>query len=205
MSASPEERLTPLPVEEWSDEAKVAIPLHLRRPELYLSGEPDALPMPTVLRVFAHHLPLAEAWLDFSDMLASKDATLEPRLRELLILRLAWRTRSRYEWNQHVRMGVAEGLTTAHVHAVPDGSSNEIWTPLERALLDATDETIDCFQIRIGTWQALAAELDEAQLFEMTFVIGGYLALATVLHSVGLEADPPTEPIDAPEVPDLED
>jgi hypothetical protein len=33
------------------------------------------------------------------------------------------------------------------------------------------------------------------------FLIGSYLCLAMVLNSVGLDADPPTEPIDAPVLP----
>ena len=57
---------------------------HLRRPELYLSGKPDAPPMPIVLELFAHHLALSDRWLSFADMLASSDALLEPMTRELL-------------------------------------------------------------------------------------------------------------------------
>jgi hypothetical protein len=36
--------------------------------------------------------------------------------------------------------------------------------------------------------------LNEAELFELLFVIGGYLCLATVLNSIGLQAEMPTDP-----------
>jgi hypothetical protein len=38
-------------------------------------------------------------------MPASCDANLSPEQRELLILRVAWRTRSGYGWNEHSHVG----------------------------------------------------------------------------------------------------
>jgi len=63
-------------------------------------------------------------------------------------------------------------------------------------MLKAADEMIDRFSISEETWQALASWLNEAELFELLFVIGGYLCLATVLNSIGLQADMPTDPND---------
>ena len=94
---------------------------YLRRPELYLSGAPDAPPMPIVLEMFAHHLPLSVSWLPFTEMLAGDDAKLSVEHRELLILRVAWRTRSGYEWAQHSRMGAEAGLTGHQLEASPRG------------------------------------------------------------------------------------
>src|SRR5262245_3229883 len=93
-------RIEPLPVDQWTDEATRVLPTYLRRPELYLSGKPDAPPMPAALGFLAHHLPLGASWLEFNKVL-DKETTLDVRLRELVILRIAWRTRCVYEWNQH--------------------------------------------------------------------------------------------------------
>ncbi|MGH8995032.1 MAG: carboxymuconolactone decarboxylase family protein [Acidimicrobiales bacterium] len=167
---------------------------YLRRPELYLSGKPDAPPMPIVLELFAHHLPLSDTWLAFTDMLASGDALLDPVTRELLILRVAWRTRSGYEWTQHRRMGAEAGLNEAQLEAVPEGSDADVWTPKERILLRAVDEMIDDFAVTTDTWDGLTASYGTAEVFELLFVIGGYLCLATVLNSIGLQASLPQEP-----------
>ena len=204
MTERARERIEPLAVDEWSDETREVLLRYLRRPELYLSGRPDALPMPVVMGLYAHHVALADKWLAFSDMLASSSSTIEPRLRELVICRVAWKTSSSYEWYQHVRMGAQEGLSTEQLYGVAEGADVAVWTPLERALLKATDETIDAFAISEGTWNELAAELDDAQLFELVHLIGGYLALATVMHSVGLRADPPEQGVDAPVLLDPE-
>jgi alkylhydroperoxidase family enzyme len=141
--------------------------------------------------MFARHLPLSASWLPFTEMLAGDDAKLSPVHRELLILRVAWRTRSGYEWNQHSRMGVDAGLTTAQIEAVTEGPSAAVWTPPERAMLTAVDEIVDDHEVSDATWQVLASRLDPAEIFELLFLVGGYLCLAGVLNSIGLKSTMP--------------
>jgi len=117
MTPPAEPRLTPLPYAEWDEETRATLLQYLRRPELYLSDGPDAQPMPLVMELFAQHVPVGESFMTFTDTFVSDDSTLEPRLRELLILRVAWRTGSGYEWNQHHRMGGHQ------VHRYPPESS----------------------------------------------------------------------------------
>jgi 4-carboxymuconolactone decarboxylase len=184
-------RLAPVPYDEWDEETRATLLAHLRRPELYLSGAPDAPPMPVVLELFAHHVALSEPFLTFTDVMAGSQSRLEPRIRELAILRVAWRTGSGYEWNQHRRMGGDEGLTDAQIGAVQDGAASPVWTPTERAVLTAADEMIDAFAVSDETWVVLASSFEPALVFELLFVIGGYLCLAGVLNSIGLRGDIP--------------
>lgn len=192
MTPPSEPRLAPLPFAEWDDDARSVLLPHLRRPEVYLSGAADAPPMPVVLELLARNLALSDAWLPFTDMLAGADATLAPEHRELVILRVAWRAHSGYEWTQHVRSGRGAGLTEAQIDAIGHGAAAEGWTPLERALLRAVDEMIDRFAVGEETWATLAASFDGAQMLELLFLIGGYVCLAYVLNSVGLQPDLPT-------------
>jgi alkylhydroperoxidase family enzyme len=187
-------RLAPVPFAEWDEETRATLLAHLRRPERYLSGEPGAPPMPVVLELFAHHVPLSETFLSFTDVMAGDRSRLEPRLRELAILRVAWRTGSGYEWTQHRRMGADEGLSEDQLCAVPDGSTSSVWTEQERAVVAAADEMIDRFAVSDETWATLSASFEEPSLFELLFVIGGYLCLAAVLNSIGLRGDAPGAP-----------
>jgi 4-carboxymuconolactone decarboxylase len=190
MTTPPSEpRLPPLPFAQWDERTRRALLAHLRRPELYLSDGPDAQPMPLVMELFAQHVPVGESFMTFTDTFVSDDSTLEPRLRELLILRVAWRTGSGYEWNQHHRMGGDEGLSPAQLAAVSEGPADPVWTADERALLAAVDEVIDGFEVTDQTWAVLAESFSPAQLFELLFVVGGYLALAAVLNSIGLRGE----------------
>ena len=194
MTPPTEPRLTPLPYAEWDDETRVTLLQYLRRPELYLSGAPDAPAMPVVLEMFAHHLALSASWLPFTEMLAGQSATLRVEQRELLILRVAWRTRSGYEWAQHRRMGAEAGLTATQLDAIPSGPTAAVWTPLERALLTAVDEMIDDHAVGDATWVSLASSFGPAEILELLFVVGGYLCLAAVLNSIGLQGGLPTGP-----------
>lgn len=189
MTPPSQPRLAPVPFAEWDEATRTTLLSHLRRPELYLSGAPDARPMPVVLELFAHHVALSEPFLSFTDVMASDRSKLEPKLRELAILRVAWRTRSGYEWSQHRRMGGDEGLTDTQLAAVPDGPSSAVWNPAERAVVAAADEMIDDFAVSDETWVALTSSFEAAPLFELLFVIGGYLCLAAVLNSIGLRGD----------------
>ncbi len=187
MTDASELRLALRPFAEWDETTRATLLPFLRRPEVYLSGAPDAPPMPAVLELFANHLALSRSWLPFTEMLSGGEAQLDPAQRELVILRVAWRTRSGYEWRAHRRMGADTGLTTAQLDAIGDGPASPVWTPLERALLRATDEMIDRHAVSDETWGDLAAHLGRAQLLELLFVVGGYLCLAVVLNSAGLE------------------
>jgi 4-carboxymuconolactone decarboxylase len=182
-----EPRLTPRAFAEWDEEDRATLLPFLRRPELYLSGAPDAPPMPVVLELFAHHRALSRTWLPFADMLSGVDARLDPALRELLILRVAWKAGSGYEWRSHKRLAAEAGLSAAQVDAVPAGPGANGWTPIERAMLTAADEMTDSFCVSDATWRTLASHLDQAELLEALFVVAAYLGLAAVLNSVGLE------------------
>ena len=194
------ERLSPLPTEQWDDEAKAVLPAYLGRPELYTG--PEARPMPKVMGLLAHNVALGQGWLEFNAVLA-KSATVDARVRELIILRVAWVTRSAYEWGQHTRIGHRAGLTVEQLHAVPQGSAAELWSPVERAVLAAVDQLIDRQVVDDETWAELAGHFDRSQVLEVLFTAGTYICFAAVCNSAGLLPDPPTERVDAPELPNL--
>ena len=210
MSAFPEAgartspRLTPLAPEQWDETAKAMLRGRVALADRYLSPDADAPRMPNVLGVLGHHPRLASAWLGYNGVLLDAPA-LDPRLRELLILRVAWRARSPYEWVQHVRIGRSLGLTDAHIEALAAEGPTGLWTPLERLLLAAADQLLHGNRIDDATWDGLAAHLDVRQLLEVTFVVGSYLCLAMVFNSAGLELDPDMDPGPLPGLPGMEE
>lgn len=158
----------------------------------YLTGEPDAPPLPGILGLLAHHPKLGADWLTFSAGLLDAPA-LDPRDRELLVLRVASRTGCRYEWVQHARMGRGAGLTPDEIAAVRDPFGGAGWSDDDLDLLVAADELIDGHRVADATWGRLARRFSERQLLELLFVVGSYLCLALVLNSAGLEPDAPQE------------
>jgi 4-carboxymuconolactone decarboxylase len=190
VSDAPSPRLTPIAPENWDDDMRVA--LASAYPEevvtRLLSTDPDSQPMPNALATMMHHPALVGPFLVYNNMLLQKP-TLDPRARELIVLRVAWRTRSRYEWVQHLRLAPRVGITAEEVAAVAEGPGADAWNPLEADLLAATDQCIDGYRIEDETWSRLAGQLDERQLVELVFVVGTYTALAMVFNSFGLELD----------------
>jgi 4-carboxymuconolactone decarboxylase len=182
-------RLAPLTAAAMPEEGRALLRGHLAAADRYLTGDPDAPPMPGILGLLGHHPRLAANWLALNGGILD-DPVLDPRVRELLILRVGWRTRCRYEWAQHIVIGRRAGLSEDEVTAVAGRLDAHPWGECDRDLLDAVDEMIDHYRIDDATWQRLAADFDERELLEVLFVVGSYLCLALVLNSAGLEPDP---------------
>ncbi len=188
MSNAVSPRLEPLAAEQWTAEGKEMLRGRLTVADKYLSGLPDAPPMPGVLGLFGHHPGLAANWLAFSGELI-ENPVLDPRDRELLILRVSWRTQCHYEWAQHVVMATNAGLTPLHVAAAVGDAAATVWSDRQSVMLTATDQMVEDHRIDDATWQRLAFHFDEQQLLELLFVVGSYVCLALVLNSAGLGPD----------------
>jgi hypothetical protein len=66
-------------------------------------------------------------WLAFGGYLL-RASTLEPRLRELVVLRVGWQCRSPYEWGQHVIIGRKSGVLDSELQRVTFGPDAEGWS-----------------------------------------------------------------------------
>jgi 4-carboxymuconolactone decarboxylase len=199
-------RLAPLPREQWDDGVRAALSTGFTEEIAgrFFSTGPDAIPMPNVLSTMMHHPALAGPFLAYNRVLL-QTPVLDPRLRELLVLRVAWRTHARYEWAQHVRLAAGVGITPEEIEAIGAGADAEMWTPLEAELLSAADQLIDRYRIDDDTWRRLAKQLDDRQLVELVFVVGTYTGLAMAFNSFGLQLDPELRGIVTTSVPEFEE
>lgn len=196
-------RIAPLPRDEWGEDAIAALRSAFGddAADHLLASGPDAARVPNVLTTLMRHPALTGPFLVYNSVLLNRPV-LEPRWRELMILRVAWRTRSTYEWLQHVRIARSCGITDDEIEAIAHGAGSDIWGAFEAALLAATDQLIDRYRIDDETWARLAERLDERQLVEVAFVVGTYTCLAMAFNSFGLELDPELDASAAPPFPD---
>lgn len=95
-----------------------------------------------------------------------------------------------YIWAQHFFNGRDAGLTDEEMARLAYGPEAPFFAPLDAAAIRAVDELIDDGVIGDATWAALAAELDEQQLFDLIFTVGCYETVAFLMKSIGLEVDP---------------
>lgn len=195
-------RIAPLPRELWDDDVRDAIGAGL--PEgvkaRFLSTGPDAMRPPNAITTFMHHPALTGPWLRYNAQLLQRPA-LDPRHRELIVLRVAWRAKAQYEWVQHIRLATRYGITAEEIEAITRDAALGEWSALEADLLTATDELLDNFRINDETWKRLAEHLDVKQLVEVLFVVGTYTTLAMAFNSLGVELDPELDSASGPPVP----
>ncbi|MFD9888157.1 carboxymuconolactone decarboxylase family protein [Amycolatopsis sp. NPDC059027] len=115
---------------------------------------------------------------------------LPARDRELVILRVAWHTRARYEWAHHVVIAGGTGLTEQEIARIPHGQGEPGWSDLDAALLRAVDELHGPrAAVSDRTWQQLAAHYDHRQLLELLALTGTYTLVAYVLNSCRVPID----------------
>jgi alkylhydroperoxidase family enzyme len=176
--------LAPLPRDQFDNESiaalRKAFPADVV--DKFLEG---SVPLPSAISTMLHHPKLAGSWLAYNNVLLW-EPTLDARLRELMILRVAWRNHAPYEWVQHVKLGERFGVTRADVEAIANGTALDTWTSLERDAVAATDQLVDHTRVDDDTWSRLRDALDERQLVELVFVVGTYACLAMAFNTFGL-------------------
>ena len=123
---------------------------------------------------------------------------LDARLRELVIMRLGWATASCYEWTQHWRVATELGLPEADLLAVRDWRGSDRFDAADRAVLAATDETLESGSLSAETWAECEARLGSPQAcIELVAAIGTWRMISSILRSLqipledGVEAWPP--------------
>jgi 4-carboxymuconolactone decarboxylase len=104
-------------------------------------------------------------------------------------MRVAAIRKSSYEWYQHLFVARDAGLTDEEIGRVAYGPASPLWSPLEAALLQSTDEMIIDGGIAAETWKILAGELDNQQILDVIFTAGAYDILARMFKSLDLTMD----------------
>jgi alkylhydroperoxidase family enzyme len=171
-------RIEPVPRAEWDE-----------RLTRLLQATPGGTDEPMhIFTTLAHHPELFRRWLGFGGALLS--GRLPGRLRELVILRTAYRFDGPYEWAHHLELGAAQGITAEETAALGGDLSVLEWDPFERAALAAVDETADEGAVGDATWTVLAGRLDQAELIELLMVVAHYMMLSTVLRSLRVPLEP---------------
>lgn len=175
------------------------LPLEEARPRARDAGVPDFMTELNIFRVLLRHPRLAKRFNDFLGLLLS-GRVLDPRLRELVIMRVAWVTGSDYEWTQHWRLGQSIfGVPAEELLLTRDWRRHDGWSPADRAVLAATDEVLEDGAVTDATWRACEEHVEggEEALLELVMAIGGWRMVSAFLRSLrvpleeGIESWPP--------------
>lgn len=144
--------------------------------------------VPALFLMLLRHPRLFWPWLRFAGRLMP-NGSIGRRDAELVILRVAWNCRCRYEWGQHVAIALRLGFTTADIERVGEGPAAGGWKPHQAALLTAVDDLHRDRVVSAGAWADLATVYDPRQLIEIVMLAGHYEMLAGLLNSTALPLD----------------
>jgi alkylhydroperoxidase family enzyme len=137
----------------------------------------------------AHTPDAFAAFLDLGTELSTGTA-LDPRSRELVILRVGWLLGGPYVWGEHVIIGRREGLSPDEIERVIQGSAADGWSDKERALLKAVEELNADAMIADATWTELARYFHERQLVELPMLVGHYFQTIFVQNALRIRLNP---------------
>jgi alkylhydroperoxidase family enzyme len=141
-----------------------------------------------IFRTLAHNRELRSAFMALGGHLLTA-GRLPARERELVILRVGWRSGSEYEFGQHRRIGADAGLTEAEIDAIAEVGTH-VFSEHDAALVALADELCGDNVVSDATWSKLAARYDDATMLELLVLAGFYRLVSGTLNSAGVPLEP---------------
>jgi len=151
---------------------------------------PEGLPALNIFATMAKYPELLDRFNRFGGFLLFK-GLLPAREREIVILRVGWRSGSVYEFGQHTVIGGAAGLTEDEVRRLAD-EQLEGWSDDDRNLVELADQLCSTNNVDDALWERLSRRWDEQQLMELLVVAGFYRLVSGFLNATGVEPEPGT-------------
>jgi 4-carboxymuconolactone decarboxylase len=136
----------------------------------------------------AHNPPVLQGVLRLASVFLTT-GLLPPRERELVILRVAWRTDCVYEFGHHSLLGRRGGLTDDEIHGLVEPAGAHGWDAGDAALVAMADELCETNAIGDETWAVLDERWDAGELVELVALAGYYRMVAGMLKSFRVQAE----------------
>ncbi len=140
-----------------------------------------------IFRVLMQNPKLARSWSRFAGYILGGQS-LPARDREILILRIGWLNQAAYEWEQHVRIGKAAGLTDDEIDRISKGPKAG-WNKHDAALVQAADDLYENSVVSDETWKQLSERFNTEQMMDAVFTVGQYNLVSWALNSFGVPLD----------------
>jgi alkylhydroperoxidase family enzyme len=117
---------------------------------------------------------------------------IDPRLRELAIIQVAYALRSSYEYSHHLKIALDAGVDPKDIAAIPAATRDEA-TALDEttsAVLTAARECALGTAVSQTTFERLRGILSPAQIVDLLFAISFYCGFVRLTGSLDLAVEP---------------
>jgi alkylhydroperoxidase family enzyme len=138
-------------------------------------------------RMLLHHPGIAEGWLRLGTAV-SEELSLDHRTRELVICAVAAKLGADYEWHHHAPAARVRGLSDEQLEALQAGVLDP-FDEHDRAVLAAVDGLSGRPAGAGPALVALRAWHTDAEIFELTVVVGFYWMVTRATIGLELEID----------------
>src|SRR5210317_814019 len=159
--------MKPVPVHEWDPSLQ------------HIIEDMDGRPI-NIHSLMANHPLLLNAWWNLRNYLVN-GGELDQRHCELVILRVAARMHSWYEWASHVVRGLDAGLSNDEIEGVR--LTDAKWDDADQALLDAVDDIANNNCVSEGVRARLAPHFTDRQVMDIIVLHGMYLTIGGMINT----------------------
>ncbi len=120
----------------------------------------------------------------------SPNRKLDPKLRELGQIRAGYAVGSQFVYSQHSKAMRFEGYSEEQVKAIPNWSTADCFSEVERAVLAYTDcLVLERGRVPDGVFAVLKKHLGEVEIIELTYITCTYMMHAVMSRALQLEFD----------------
>ncbi|MFD4668872.1 carboxymuconolactone decarboxylase family protein [Lentzea sp. NPDC058450] len=151
---------------------------------------------PNILLTLVRHPYLYEQTVPIARGVVT--GVLPARDREIVILRGAWNCTALYQWNHHLPIAAAAGLSATEIDALSHPVDAHPWSPREQVLITALDELHDRCTITDHTWRGLAGHYAQVELIELVTLCGEYRKISFQVNAWGVPLEPWAGPFRLP-------
>ena len=150
------------------------------------------LPAPAnIFNMMAHAQTCLKPVMKLGGTLLGK-LELDPKLRELCLLRAVRLEGGDYEWVQHVPIARDLGATAAQIAALEnDDDEAACFDAREKAALRFTREVVVDVRASEATVAEARKHLSDRELVELILMAGFYIMLARLTETLGIETEAP--------------
>jgi 4-carboxymuconolactone decarboxylase len=147
----------------------------------------DGMPL-AIFRTLARHPALLRRYNAMGGCF-QVDSALDPRVRELVILRVAAKLGSAYELARHVPAAGRVGLSDEAIAVATTLRGGEELSDEQALLLRMTDQLLATEDLDDLLWDALGASFGDAALIELVMLVGFYRMTALFLRTLRVPVD----------------
>ncbi len=120
-----------------------------------------------------------------------RGSDLDPKLREIAILRVGLLSKASYEVHQHQRVARKVGLSDAKIAALEVGAETSALDEAEKLVLEFTDKVFHEVKAPDELFERVSASFGHRRTAQLVLVIGFYMLVSRFLENFEVDIEPP--------------